>query len=82
MVRFVKGQIICRLTNNLSFCQFPRTVGDELVFHQPVLCASGSAHVTNGGSGWDDVHCRTGVALPTGFPGQVSRSKFSERKVM
>ena len=24
MVRFVKGQTICRLTNNLSFCQFPR----------------------------------------------------------
>ena len=24
MVRFVKGQMICRLTNNLSFCQFPR----------------------------------------------------------
>ena len=24
MVRFVKGQIICRLTNSLLFCQFPR----------------------------------------------------------
>ena len=23
IVRFIKGQIICRLTNNLSFCQFP-----------------------------------------------------------
>ena len=26
MVRFVKGQIIFRLTNNLSFCLFPRPV--------------------------------------------------------
>ena len=26
MVRFVKGQIICRLTNNLSFGQFPGPV--------------------------------------------------------
>ena len=26
MVRFVKGQIICRLTNNLSYCQFSRRV--------------------------------------------------------
>ena len=26
MIRFVKGQIICQLTNNLSFCQFPRPV--------------------------------------------------------
>ena len=26
MVRFVKGQIICQPTINLSFCQFPRSV--------------------------------------------------------
>ena len=31
---------------------------------------------------WDDVNCRTGVALPTGFPGQVSGRNFSEGKVM
>ena len=37
---------------------------------------SGSAHVTNGGSGG------TGVALPTGFPGQVSGRNFSGGKVM
>ena len=30
----------------------------------------------------DDVNCRTGVALPTGFPGQVSGRNFSEGKVM
>ena len=36
MVRFVKGQIICQLTNNLSFCQFPRPEGyvNESVIQQ------------------------------------------------
>ena len=31
---------------------------------------------------WDDVNCRTGAALPTVFPGQVSGQNFSEGKVM
>ena len=31
---------------------------------------------------WDDVNCRTGVALPMGFPGQISGRNFSEGKVM
>ena len=32
MVRFVKGQIMCQLTNNLSFCQLPRP--DTLAFDE------------------------------------------------
>ena len=44
-------------------------IGDELAFHRRGLCVSGSAQVTQR---WDDVNCRTGVALPTGFPDQVA----------
>ena len=38
---------------------------------------SGSAHITNGGSLKSVVkfNCQTGVALPMGFPGQVSGRK-------
>ena len=56
--------------------------------HRRGLCVSVSAHVVRVGprykwwQRWDDVNCRTGVALPTGFPGQVSGRNFSEGKVM
>ena len=48
------------------------TFGDELAFHRRGLCVPGWVNVTNGGSRRDSVNYRTGVALPTGFPGQVS----------
>ena len=53
------------------------TYGDELSFHWQGLCVSGSAHITNGGSLKSVVkfNCQTGVALPMGFPGQVSGRK-------
>ena len=31
---------------------------------------------------WDNVNCRSGVALPTGYPGEVLGRNFSEGKVM
>ena len=36
MVRFVKGQIICQLTNNLSICQFSRPVNYILYWDRQV----------------------------------------------
>ena len=57
------------------------TFGDELAFHRRVCVCQGRLRLQIVAA-WDDVNCRTGVALPTGFPGQVSGRNFSEGKVM
>ena len=49
------------------------TFGDELAFHRRGLCVSGSAHVTNGGSG--GMMSTAGLQLP--YP-QVSQAKFRD----
>ena len=57
------------------------TFGDELAFHRRGLCVMvGPSY--KWWQRWDDANCRTGVALPTGFQGQVSGRNFSEGKVM
>ena len=40
MVRFVKGQIICRLTKFLSFCQFPRPDPEPFYLMEFQICIS------------------------------------------
>ena len=47
------------------------TFGDELAFHRRGLCVSGSAHVTNGGSG--GMMSTAGLELP--YP-RVSQARF------
>ena len=49
MVRFVKGQMICQLTNKLSFCQFPRPdlvkhIGEATVSSKPSSKRQAIAH--------------------------------------
>ena len=48
-------------------------LGDELAFHRRGLCVSGSAHVTNGGSG--GMMSTAGLELP--YP-RVSQDKFRD----
>ena len=43
---------------------------------------SGSAHVTNGGSGGMISTAGLELHIPIGFPGRVSGRNFSEGKVM
>ena len=47
--------------------------GDELVFHRRGLCVSGSAHVTNGGSGGMMSTARLELFYP-----RVSQAKFRD----
>ena len=49
------------------------TFGDELAFHRRGLCVSGSAHVTNGGSG--GMMSTAGLELP--YP-SISQAKFRD----
>ena len=45
--------------------------GDELAFHRRTLCVSGSAHITNGGSGGMMSAARLELPYP-----RVSQAKF------
>ena len=53
------------------YCVWRTLIGDELAFHRRGLCVSGSAHVTNGGSG--GMMSTAGLELP--YP-RVSQAKF------
>ena len=53
--------------------------GDELAFHRRGLCVSGSAHVTNGGSGGMMSTARLELPYPRGFPEAKFRDETSQR---
>ena len=59
------GNVVTRIESH--------TLGDELAFHQLGLCVSGSARVTNGGSG--GMMSTAGLKLP--YP-RVSQTKFPD----